>query len=127
MASTRKSARGRKPVRRRAAPPRARRRARATRPHAPLQQRHYDVIGLALIAAGVFLGFVIYGHWDGGRVGDWLARGLGSLVGDTRLGIPIACAGAGALALMRPNLPTVRPFRTGAILLLLASALALAV
>ena len=127
MASTRKSARGRKPVRRRAAPSRARRRTPAKRPRAPLQQGHYDVIGLALIAAGVFLGFVIYGHWDGGRVGDWLARGLGSLIGQTRLGVPVACAGAGALFVMRPAIPTIRPFRSGAILLFVAAALALAV
>jgi S-DNA-T family DNA segregation ATPase FtsK/SpoIIIE len=125
MATTRKTTRGRKPPRRRATRSRARSRARRSRGFA-LDQRHYDVIGLALIAAGVFLGFVIYGHWDGGRVGDWLARGLGSIVGDARLGIPVACAGAGALLLMRPALPTVRPFRTGAILLFLASALALA-
>jgi len=92
-----------------------------------LQQRHYDVIGLALIAAGVFLGFVIYGHWDGGRFGDWLARGLASLIGQTRLGVPVACAGAGALFVMRPAIPTIRPFRAGAILLFAASALALAV
>jgi len=114
-------------VRRRAAPSRARRRAPAKRPRTPLQQRHYDVIGLALIAAGVFLGFVIYGHWDGGRVGDWLARGLASLIGQTRLGVPVACAGAGALFVMRPAIPTIRPFRAGAILLFAAAALALAV
>ena len=127
MASTRKTARGRKPARRRAAPASARRRTPAKRPRQGLQQRHYDVIGLALIAAGIFLGFVIYGHWDGGRVGDWLARGLASLIGQTRLGVPVAFAGAGALFVMRPTIPTIRPFRAGAILLFAASALALAV
>ena len=97
------------------------------RPRAALQQRHYDVIGLALIAAGVFLGFVIYGHWDGGRVGDWLARGLASLIGQTRLGVPVACAGAGALFVMRPAIPTIRPFRAGRDPALRRRALALAV
>ena len=34
-----------------------------------LEQRHYDVIGLALVAAALYLGFVLYLQSDGGRVG----------------------------------------------------------
>src|ERR1700681_2766166 len=111
------AARGRKrPARRRRA------RWRALR----LEQRHFDVLGLGLIAIGVLLGFVLYGHWDGGRVGDSLAKGLAWLIGEARLGFPVALAGAGAVLLLPPLIPTVRPFRAGAILLFAASALALA-
>jgi S-DNA-T family DNA segregation ATPase FtsK/SpoIIIE len=116
---------GRKPAaaRGRKRPPRRRRaRWRALR----LEQRHFDVLGLGLIAIGVLLGFVLYGHWDGGRVGDSLAKGLAWLIGEARLGFPVALAGAGAVLLLRPLIPTVKPFRAGAILLFTASALALA-
>src|SRR4051794_23113211 len=34
-----------------------------------LEQRHYDLIGLALLAAAVYLAFVLYFDWNGGRVG----------------------------------------------------------
>jgi len=84
------------------------------------------VLGLGLVAVAVFLGCVIYGHWDGGRVGDWLARALASAIGGARLGVPIACAGAGALLVLRPVIPNVRPLRVGAILLFIAATLALA-
>ena len=40
-----------------------------------LEQRQLDVVGLALIAIGVYLGFVLYGGWDGGRVGSWVTTG----------------------------------------------------
>jgi S-DNA-T family DNA segregation ATPase FtsK/SpoIIIE len=103
----------------------ARRRSARSRP-IRLEQRHYDVLGLGLLAMSVLLGFVLYGHWDGGRVGDALAKGLAWLIGEARLGFPVALAGAGALLLMRPLIPTVKPFRAGAILLFAASALALA-
>ena len=33
------------------------------------EQRHFDVFGLILIAAAVYLAFVLYFGWDGGRVG----------------------------------------------------------
>jgi DNA segregation ATPase FtsK/SpoIIIE, S-DNA-T family len=122
MAKLRKPGRARRPApRRRASRSRARRR-RGGRSY-ELQQHQYDLLGLALVALAVFLGFVLYGNWDGGRVGDWLASGLGSLIGQVRYGLPVACAGAGGLLVARPMLPTLRPFRTGAILLLAATTL----
>ena len=33
------------------------------------EQRHLDVIGLSLVALGVYLTFVLYLGWDGGKVG----------------------------------------------------------
>ena len=58
-----------------------------------LQQRHYDVIGLFLIAAAVYLAFVLYLGWDGGRVGGWVQRGLANGFGQVAYVVPIAVAG----------------------------------
>src|ERR1022692_2992081 len=38
-----------------------------------LSQNQRDVLGLALVAIGVFMGFVLYGNWNGGQVGQGLA------------------------------------------------------
>ncbi len=56
---------------------------RLPRPHLPegLQQRHLDLIGLFLIAAGVYLCFVFFFGWDGGKVGYGLETGLEYLLG----------------------------------------------
>jgi DNA segregation ATPase FtsK/SpoIIIE, S-DNA-T family len=61
----------------------ARVKPRLPRPHLPegLQQRHLDLIGLVLIAAGVYLCFVLFFGWDGGKVGYGLETGLEYLLG----------------------------------------------
>jgi DNA segregation ATPase FtsK/SpoIIIE, S-DNA-T family len=46
-----------------------------------LQQRHLDLIGLFLIAAGVYLTFVLFFGWDGGKVGYGVETGLEYLFG----------------------------------------------
>src|SRR5215469_3410718 len=53
------------------------------RPHLPqaLEQRHLDLIGLFLIAAGVYLSFVLFFGWEGGKVGYGLETALVYLVG----------------------------------------------
>ncbi len=56
------------------------------------------MLGLGLVALGVLLGFVLYAHWDGGRAGDSLAKGLAWLIGEARLGIPVALVGGGVAA-----------------------------
>jgi DNA segregation ATPase FtsK/SpoIIIE, S-DNA-T family len=53
-----------------------------------LQQRHLDLIGLFLIAAGVYLTFVLFFGWDGGKVGYGVETGLEYLFG--RVGARIA-------------------------------------
>ncbi len=59
-------------------------RPRVRRPHLPagFEQRHLDLIGLFLIAAGVYLSFVLFFGWDGGKVGYGVETGLTYLVGD---------------------------------------------
>jgi S-DNA-T family DNA segregation ATPase FtsK/SpoIIIE len=94
-----------------------------------LEERQRDVLALALIAAGVFMGFVLYaggGAEAGGRVGHALAVALGWGAGRARVLAPIALVGGGAAMLMRPVLPALRPLRTGSICLFCAIVLALA-
>jgi S-DNA-T family DNA segregation ATPase FtsK/SpoIIIE len=56
---------------------------RLPRPHLPrgLEQRHLDLIGLFLVAAGVYLVFVLFFAWDGGKVGSGVETGLTYLFG----------------------------------------------
>jgi S-DNA-T family DNA segregation ATPase FtsK/SpoIIIE len=152
MANTRKRAPARKP----AAKPAKRTTARRTRTHArprrrnsyrrrggivaplglslprglprlpELDQRQRDVIGLALVAAGIFMGFVLWGHWNGGRAGHGLAVALGWAVGRARGLAPIALVASGGALLLRPVWPALRPLRTGAICLSASIVLALA-
>src|SRR4051795_7416661 len=92
--------------------PRARTRKRARRSSARLpvlEQRHLDLIGLALVALSVFLAFVLYGGWQGGRAGEALLDGLGWLVGRIRFLAPPAFMATGAVLVLRPVLPAVRP------------------
>jgi S-DNA-T family DNA segregation ATPase FtsK/SpoIIIE len=57
--------------------------ARGGRLHLPqaLEQRHLDLIGLFLIATGVYLSFVLFFGWEGGKVGYGLETALVYLVG----------------------------------------------
>jgi DNA segregation ATPase FtsK/SpoIIIE, S-DNA-T family len=56
---------------------------KSVRPHLPkgLEQRHLDLIGLLLIAAGVYLVFVLFLGWEGGKVGYGIETGLEYLFG----------------------------------------------
>src|SRR5436189_57565 len=109
--------------------PRARARAKRSSPSLPvLEQHHLDLLGLGLVALSVFLGFVLYaGHGaHPGRAGSALIDGLGWAVGEVRFLAPPAFAAAGAILVLRPVLPAVRPFRSGALCLFSALTLALA-
>jgi S-DNA-T family DNA segregation ATPase FtsK/SpoIIIE len=46
-----------------------------------LEQRHLDLIGLFLVAAGVYLIFVLFFGWEGGKVGYGIETGLTYLFG----------------------------------------------
>jgi DNA segregation ATPase FtsK/SpoIIIE, S-DNA-T family len=63
------------------------------------------VLGLALVALGVFLGFVLYGNWDGGHAGHGLAVALGWMLGKARALSPLALVAAGGMLLLRESLP----------------------
>ena len=114
------------------APARPRARARAQRSSLgalglpALEQRHRDLIGLALVALGVFLAFPLYLRWDGGAAGHAATDGLAYALGKVGYGVPVAIVAAGALFVLRPVLPTMRPFRAGALCLFAALTLMLA-
>ena len=91
-----------------------------------LDQRQRDVLALGLIALGIFLGFVLYGGWNGGRVGHGLSVALGWSVGRAKGLAPLALVAGGGVLLMRPVLPALRPLRTGSLCLAGSIVLALA-
>src|SRR3954451_3529914 len=103
-------------------------RARRARPHVhlpALEQRHLDLIGLGLVALALFFGFLVYAGWDGGRAGANAVEGLRWLLGAAHYLVPVALAAGGAILMLRPVLPAVRPFRAGAICLFVACTLGL--
>jgi S-DNA-T family DNA segregation ATPase FtsK/SpoIIIE len=116
----------RAPAKKRRPKPRARRSAGWRTQLPVLEQHHVDLIGLGLVAAGIFLVFPLWMGWDGGRAGGALVDGLRYLVGVLAYGAPVALCAIGALCVLRPVLPAVRPFRAGGICLVAALTLALA-
>ena len=63
-----------------------------------LDQRQRDVLGLALLAAGVFMGFVLWGSGTGsggGRAGHAVAVALGWAFGRARIFTPVVLAAVG--------------------------------
>jgi S-DNA-T family DNA segregation ATPase FtsK/SpoIIIE len=95
-------------------PARVKRKKRERKGHG---HQHPELIGLGLVALGVFLGSVIWAGWNGGYVGRWMADGLDALVGSASWGLPAALAIVGALMVARSDLVDVRPFRTGLMVL----------
>jgi DNA segregation ATPase FtsK/SpoIIIE, S-DNA-T family len=73
-----------------------------------LDERGREVVGLALVAFGVFMGFVVYGGWDGGQVGHGLAVAFGWTLGKARVLAPLALVGTGGMLLLRESLPLQR-------------------
>jgi DNA segregation ATPase FtsK/SpoIIIE, S-DNA-T family len=91
-----------------------------------LDQRHYDVLGLALVAAGVYLAFVLYLGWDGGPVGGWIDSALRSVAGRVAYVGPLALAAWGASLIARPLIRAPSALNAGAVLVLCALLLAFA-
>ncbi len=91
-----------------------------------LEQRHLDLIGLGLVAAGVYLGFVLYVGWDGGPVGEWLKRALENAAGRIAYVAPLALAGWGLALVMRPFVAAPGALNAGGVLLLASLLLAFA-
>jgi S-DNA-T family DNA segregation ATPase FtsK/SpoIIIE len=109
---------------------RKRRRARtAWLPHVDLptlEQRHWDLIGLALVAFAAFFACVFYLGWAGGEVGEALADAMLFTFGGVAYGAPVLLFAAGALIVIRPMIPAVHPFRTGTLCFAAALMLGLA-
>src|SRR5205814_6630629 len=96
---------------------------RARKP--PRGHQHPELIGLGLLAVGIFLAAVLWAGWNGGYVGGWIANGLDALIGQAALGLPAALAVVGLLMVARSDLVDVQPFRTGMVVLFLGLMLTL--
>ena len=101
-------------------PARVKKKARRQRGH-----HHPELIGLGLLAAGLFLGSVLYRGWDGGVVGDAVTDTSRAIVGNGAYALPPLLIVIGGLMVGRSALVDVRPFRTGLIVLGFGSMLAL--
>ena len=84
------------------------------------------MIGLGLVAAGVYLGCVLWVGWDGGPVGEWLEQALENVAGRIAYVTPVALAGWGMALVLRPFIATPGALNAGAILLLASLLLAFA-
>ncbi len=87
--------------------------SRPTLPTVALEPHHVDIIALALVAVGVFLGGVSYLDWAGGTLGDGAVRAARFVFGALGYTVPVALVIAGLLTLMREWRPPTRPLRTG--------------
>ncbi len=91
-----------------------------------LEQRQLDLIGLGMVGFAAFFAFVFYLGWNGGKVGGALADALLVCFGAVGYLAPVALFCFGALLVLRPMLPTVRPFKAAAFCLVCGLTLGLA-
>jgi DNA segregation ATPase FtsK/SpoIIIE, S-DNA-T family len=96
-----------------------------------LEQSQRDVLGLALVALGVFMGFVLYGPGGGsrergGHFGHGFAVALGWCIGEARTLAPVALVIGGGALLLAQLIPARRPLRTGGLCVFASVTLALA-
>ena len=92
----------------------------------PMDQRHLDLIGLGCALLGIYLAFVLYLGWDGGKLGTGIRDGLEYLFGALAYAAPLALFATALIVTLRPALPAMRPLRTGGVLLAGGLLLALA-
>ena len=92
---------------------RKRARAGGLAAHHRASHQHPELVGLALVALGLFLASLLYLGWEGGIVGEKVESGLRDLLGSAAYATPILLAGVGGLMLFRSALIDVRPFRIG--------------
>jgi S-DNA-T family DNA segregation ATPase FtsK/SpoIIIE len=94
------------------APSRVRKTKRAKRKTTRGHQ-HPELIGLGLVAFGLFLATVLWAGWNGGYVGGWIGDALQALIGGAAYVLPVVLVVVGGLMIARSDLVDVRPFRTG--------------
>ena len=76
---------------------------RRRRPAKERSHHHPELIGLGLVAAGLFLSTLVYLEWEGGTAGG-IVDGLWALVGDAGYLVPAALVIVGSLMLGRSHL-----------------------
>jgi S-DNA-T family DNA segregation ATPase FtsK/SpoIIIE len=100
-------------------------RKKRTKTKKPRGHQHPELMGLALVAFGLFLASVLWAGWNGGYVGGWIGDGFEALVGGLALALPVAFVVVGGLMVGRSDLVDVRPFRTGLVVFALGILLTL--
>src|SRR2546423_15349315 len=83
------------------------RRSTKTRGH-----QHPELIGLGLVALGIFLGSVIWAGWNGGYVGHWGRGGIYAVLRLGGLALPAVLVVVGGLVVARSGLVDVAAFPT---------------
>ncbi len=84
------------------------------------------MLGLSLIAVGVYLTFVLYLGWEGGKIGSGAQDALTYMFGKVAYLAPLALFASGAALILKPFLPAIRPLRTGGICVIAGLLLAFA-
>jgi DNA segregation ATPase FtsK/SpoIIIE, S-DNA-T family len=91
-----------------------------------LEQRHWDLIGLGMVAFAAFFACVFYLDWAGGEVGEALAGAILFMLGGVGYAAPLLLFAAGAVIVVRPMVPALHPLKTGTACLTCALMLGLA-
>ena len=79
-----------------------------------LEQRHWDLIGLGMVAFAAFFACIFYLDWAGGEVGEALAGAVLFAFGGVGYAAPVLLFAAGAMIVVRPMVPALHPLKTGA-------------
>jgi DNA segregation ATPase FtsK/SpoIIIE, S-DNA-T family len=94
-------------------PSRVKKRTTKKKTRARAAHEHPELIGLGLVAVGLFLASLLYLGWEGGVAGEKVEAGLGDVIGSAAYAAPLALVVVGGLMLFRSALLDVKPFRTG--------------
>jgi DNA segregation ATPase FtsK/SpoIIIE, S-DNA-T family len=78
-----------------------------------LEQRHWDLIGLGMVAFAAFFACVFYLDWSGGEAGEALAGAILFMFGGVGYAVPVLLFAAGAMIVVRPMVPALHPLKTG--------------
>ena len=94
-------------------PSRVKKRTTKKKARARAAHEHPELIGLGLVAVGLFLASLLYLGWEGGVAGEKVEAGLRDVIGSAAYVAPLALVVVGGLMLFRSALLDVKPFRTG--------------
>src|SRR5829696_3312129 len=102
-----------------------RRKKRALRPRMPARtkrkrsrskprgRQHPELIGLGIVAFGLFMAAVLYADWNGGYVGGWIAQAYDAMICSLSYALPVLFVAVGGLMVARSTIVDLRPFRVG--------------
>ena len=97
-------------------PSRVKKRTTRKKARARAAHEHPELIGLGLVAIGLFLASLLYLGWEGGVAGEKIESGLRDVIGSAAYAAPLALVVVGGLMLFRSALLDVNPFRTGLVI-----------